>query len=137
MSANLKLLQAPSMYRIELIRAGVRPSKVKALARSLGLQEMVLMNDLGIRRASMKVARFQPAASERLIGLMTLVGQVEAMVPSMDPTIDFDAAKWLGAWLDSPLPALGGVRPGSYLDTMAGQDLLATLIAMAQSGAYA
>jgi hypothetical protein len=49
----------------------------------------------------------------------------------------FNAAKWLGAWLNSPLPALGGVRPGSYLDTMTGQELLGELIAMTESGAYA
>ncbi|WP_373922110.1 MbcA/ParS/Xre antitoxin family protein [Duganella sp. Root336D2] len=38
----------------------------------------------------------------------------------------FDSTKWLEAWLNSPLPALGGVRPGSYLDTMTDQELLAS-----------
>jgi len=67
---------------------------------------------------------------------MYLVGHVERMV-AKNAAVEFNAAKWLGAWLDAPLPALGGVRPGSYLDTMTGQDLLDELLAMAESGAYA
>lgn len=75
-------------------------------------------------------------SSERMIGLMTLVGEVEAMNLGVVPG-EFNAAKWLGSWLISLLPALGGATPSSYLDTMLGQELVASLIAMAESGAYA
>jgi uncharacterized protein (DUF2384 family) len=49
----------------------------------------------------------------------------------------FDAHKWIGDWLESPLPALGGLKPADYMDTMEGQEMVSTLLAQAQSGAYA
>lgn len=98
------------------------------------MAESTLAADLGIRLGSGE--RIGQAPSERVIGLMSLIGRVEAMV-SRNGATGFNAAKWLGAWLNSPLPALGGVRPGSYLDTMTRQDVLSELIAMTESGAYA
>jgi len=38
-----------------------------------------------------------------------LIGQVQAMVEQSGNPEGFDAAHWLGAWLDEPLPALGGL----------------------------
>ena len=49
----------------------------------------------------------------------------------------FDAARWVSEWLTSPLPALAGATPASYMDTFEGQKLVAELLAMSQSGAYA
>lgn len=49
----------------------------------------------------------------------------------------FDAAQWLADWLARPLPALGGATPASYMDTFEGQKLVAGLLSMSQSGAYA
>ncbi|MYM95718.1 MbcA/ParS/Xre antitoxin family protein [Duganella vulcania] len=58
------------------------------------------------------------------------------LVSSGDPT-GFDAEHWLAGWLAKPLPALGGATPASYLDTFEGQKLVAELLSMMQSGAYA
>jgi hypothetical protein len=49
----------------------------------------------------------------------------------------FDASRWVGEWLERPLPALGGAKPAEYMDTMEGQELISRLLAQAQSGAYA
>lgn len=98
------------------------------------MTEVALAADLGIRAGSSE--RFPLAPSERVIGLMSLIGLVEGMVAGNESS-GFNAAKWLGAWLDAPLPALGGARPGSYLDTMVGQEMIASLLALAESGAYA
>ncbi|WP_368664723.1 antitoxin Xre/MbcA/ParS toxin-binding domain-containing protein [Zoogloea sp. LCSB751] len=38
---------------------------------------------------------------------------------SRDPK-DFDAARWVGEWLEPPAPALGGGRPAEYMDTLTG-----------------
>lgn len=134
MSLYLEIFDADSARRIDLIRARVKRSRIRILARALGVSEARLVEDLGIRRGTSELVPLAP--SERVIGLMSLIGHVEKMVARSGAS-DFDAAKWLGAWLDTPLPALGGERPGSYLDTMTGQELLGNLIAMSESGAYA
>jgi hypothetical protein len=134
MNAYLDIYTAEPVRRIELIRARVERSRFRSLAKSLGVAESTLAGVLGIRLRSGE--RIGLAPSERVIGLMSLIGRVEAMVARSGAT-SLDSAKWLGAWLNSPLPALGGVRPGSYLDTMTGQELLGELIAMTESGAYA
>jgi hypothetical protein len=70
-------------------------------------------------------------------GIETLIGMVQTMVEqSGDPT-DFDAARWVGGWLVKPLPALAGATPASYMGTFEGQKLVAELLSMSQSGAYA
>ena len=136
MSAYLDIFEASPMQRIQQIRTGVKRTHIRELARSLGLQENVVLSDLNIDSLAAKHI-IPPEFSERIIGLMAMIGQVESMTRRLNPSADFDAAKWLGTWLNSPLPALGGLRPGSFLDTMVGQGLLANLIAMTESGAYA
>lgn len=75
--------------------------------------------------------------SERVLGLLRLIGQVDVMVKeSGDPT-NFDAAKWLADWLEAPAPALGGHRPGEYMDTVEDQQLISQLLGQMRSGAYA
>src|SRR5262249_36733937 len=74
--------------------------------------------------------------SERVLGMTTLIGQVEAMVAESGNPQGFEAAKWLSQWINTPIPALGGDRPVEYLDTIEGQKLIANLLATAQSGAY-
>jgi hypothetical protein len=134
MSYFQKLYDAEPIHRIELIRARVKRSRLTTLASKLGISEAVLVADLDVRRG--KTALIPQASSERVIGLMTLIGRVEQMV-ARSGAANFDAARWLGAWLNTPLPALGGARPGTYLDTMVGQDLLNSLLAYSESGAYA
>jgi uncharacterized protein (DUF2384 family) len=48
----------------------------------------------------------------------------------------FDASRWVGAWLERPLPALGGSKPADYMDTIEGQEFISRLLAQSQSGAY-
>ncbi|MRV70671.1 DUF2384 domain-containing protein [Duganella sp. FT92W] len=100
-----------------------------------------LMDSLGLSRATInrKVQREQPLSreeSERVMGMQSLIGQVQAMIDA-DSAPEFDAAKWLARWLAEPLPALGGATPASYMDTVEGQKYVGNLLAMAQSGAYA
>lgn len=75
--------------------------------------------------------------SERVLGVASLIGKVQAMVEESGDPAGFNAARWLTDWLSQPLPALGGATPASYLDTFEGQKLVAELLSMSQSGAYA
>ncbi len=75
--------------------------------------------------------------SERVLGVAALIGRVQAMVEESGNPTGFDAAHWVADWLAKPLPALAGATPASYMGTFEGQRLVAELLAMSQSGAYA
>src|SRR5205823_10228894 len=97
--------------RIALVKRGVPAGYVFKIAKTIGRPKERLMKVLGLPRATVdRKARARQQLSiehgERLIGFSILVGQVQVMVEhSGDPTA-FDAAKWLGEWLERPLPAL-------------------------------
>ena len=48
----------------------------------------------------------------------------------------FDAAKWLGQWIEQPQPALGGRRPADLISTPTGVEVVARLLGSLESGAY-
>lgn len=76
-------------------------------------------------------------AADPSLGIQTLVEMVQTMVKESGDPEGFDARLWVTTWLAQPLPALGGKTPASYMDTAEGQKLVAELLAMSQSGAYA
>lgn len=73
----------------------------------------------------------------RRAGEAALFSQLEQMISESGDGEEFDAAQWLSTWLDSPVPALGGVNPAEYMYTAEGQERISDLLAMIQSGAYA
>lgn len=127
--------------KIHIIRSGVPAQRVGELSSVMGMPEEVLMDSLGLSRATIKrkVQRertLSPEESERVVGVQALIGQTQAMIDTENAP-EFDAAKWLASWLTSPLPALGGATPASFMDTVEGQKYVGILLEMAQSGAYA
>ena len=127
--------------KIHVIRSGVPAQRVGELSSVMDMPKEALMDSLGLSRATInrKVQREQalsPEESERVMGMQALIGQVQAMIdPESAP--EFNAAKWLANWLGAPLPALGGAKPGSFMDTVEGQKYVGNLLEMTQSGAYA
>jgi uncharacterized protein (DUF2384 family) len=103
----------------------------------------MLLAFLGISRSReyrrvRAVLPLSPDESERVLGIETLICEVEAMVEestSVDPT-DFDARRWLGHWLRLRMPALGGASPASYLDTAERQKAVLRILSMVRSGSY-
>ncbi|CDG82192.1 putative uncharacterized protein [Janthinobacterium agaricidamnosum NBRC 102515 = DSM 9628] len=127
--------------KIGAIRSGVPAQLVGELSWFMNMPKEALMDSLGLSRATInrKVLRAQPLSreeSERVVGMQSLIGQVQAMIDA-DSAPDFDAARWLARWLAEPLPVLGGNTPGSYISTVEGQKYVGKLLAMTQSGAYA
>eukprot|EP01037_Dinobryon_pediforme_P032924 gene32924-38134_t len=111
--------------KIHVIRSGVPAQRVGELSSVMDMPKEALMDSLGLSRATInrKVQREQslsPEESERVMGMQALIGQVQAMIDT-ESAPDFDAAKWLASWLATPLPALGGAKPASFLDTVEGQ----------------
>jgi putative toxin-antitoxin system antitoxin component (TIGR02293 family) len=136
------LYGASSNGRVQFIRAGVPAAHLDDIARKMAIPKELLYKNLRLPRSTIDRKlrandKLSPEHSERVIGLERLVGQVEAMVMESGDGSPFNAHQWLGDWLESPLPALGGVKPGEYMDTMQGQDMISTLLAQIQSGAYA
>lgn len=66
-----------------------------------------------------------------------LVIQVEKMVKESGEIEGFDAEKWVGDWLQHPIPALGDKKPEELMGTTDGQDIISRILAQVQSGAYA
>ena len=67
-----------------------------------------------------------------------LLAQVQAMVENSTAVEarSFDSAKWLGQWIERPLPALGGRKPIDMLDSSEGLDVVKRLLGSTESGAY-
>jgi putative toxin-antitoxin system antitoxin component (TIGR02293 family) len=131
-----------AVERVALVKQGIPATEVSRVAKTIGAPKERLIKLLGLPRATVdrKARARQPLSiehGERLIGFSKLVGQVQRMVEqSGDPT-GFDAARWLGEWLDRPLPALAGKCPAEYMDTSEGQQMVSALLMRIQSGAYA
>jgi uncharacterized protein (DUF2384 family) len=139
---DLHIYRIDPQARIAVIRQGIPASTVGKLSSRMGMSKEFLLSSLGLSRAT--ISRKEKDAtvlskdeSERVLGVETLIGMVQSMVEeSGDPT-GFDAARWVSDWLSKPLPALAGATPASYMDTFEGQKLVAELLSMSQSGAYA
>ncbi|MFZ3141241.1 antitoxin Xre/MbcA/ParS toxin-binding domain-containing protein [Polaromonas sp.] len=101
---------------------------------------------MSIQRAQALVERIEamtPSADlsvdekAQLDCLIELIGQVQAMVRESGAPAGFDPARWLGAWIGQPVPALGGRKPIEFLDTAEGRKAVSVLLSQMQSGAYA
>lgn len=128
--------------RIAAIRQGVPASTVTELSTRMGMSKENLLSSLGLSRATISRKEKEKTLlskdeSERVLGVVALIGMVQTMVEQSGDATNFDAARWLSDWLTKPLPALAGATPASYMDTFEGQKLVAQLLSMSQSGAYA
>lgn len=128
---------------IELERRGVAGGFLKDLSKRMQIPTSRVYQILGIPKAT---AEKKAAAGEMLkgsdgcaaLGMARLLGMAQEMAANStaEEAADFDAAKWLGQWLDRPQPALGGSKPSDLLDTPTGLSVVARLLGSIESGAY-
>jgi len=135
-------LQQFTYVNLDTIRKGVPAKRLLTVSRRMNLTKGQVLEALKfpastIDRKISQNEKLTPEQTERFVGLESLIEQVQAMVEESGNPAGFDAAKWLGEWLEQPLPALGGRKPSEYLDTVTGQQYISSLIARMQSGAYA
>ncbi|WP_229423798.1 antitoxin Xre/MbcA/ParS toxin-binding domain-containing protein [Massilia frigida] len=140
--ATTPLYPIDPQHRIDLIRSGIPAARVSQLSARMGMSREHLIHSLRLSRAAISRKEREGTLlssdeSERVMGVETLIGMVQSMVEESGNPEGFDAARWLSTWLTQPLPALGGATPASYMDTFEGQKLVAELLTMMQSGAYA
>lgn len=136
------LYSATELERVMIIRQGVPANILLQIGRAMDMSNELLFSTLALPRSTVvrKIQNNEALSaeqSERVVGLERLVGQVEAMVKQSGNAEGFDAGRWVGDWLQRPLPALGGKKPAEFMDTMEGQNLVARFLAQSQSGAYA
>lgn len=133
-------LQSP-LQRISLLREGIRADAVSDLSTRLRLEKGQLLGALDLPRSTAarkekQGERLSKRDGEAVLGLYQLIALVEDIVKEGGGPPDFDAAAWLGAWLQEPLPALGQ-RPLDLLDTAEGLQLVLKQLRQSQTGAYA
>jgi uncharacterized protein (DUF2384 family) len=134
---------APLMQVIELERQGVQGDFIKALSGSTGLPASRVFSILGVPKstADSKASSGKPLtgrAGQAAIGMVNLIGIAQELVDNStsDQADGFDAAKWLGRWIETPQPALEGRRPAELLDTPTGVAVVARVLGAIQSGSY-
>jgi uncharacterized protein (DUF2384 family) len=78
------------------------------------------------------------SGGQAALGVAKLIGMVEDIVANSTAkeARQFDAAKWLGQWLERPQPSLGGRKPAELIDTPTGVEVVARLLGAVESGAY-
>ncbi|MQA40559.1 DUF2384 domain-containing protein [Rugamonas sp. FT29W] len=133
---------AGPLQRIATIKEGVQARRLGELSTALARPQEWLLQLLGLPRTTInrKIRNDQMLTtdqSERVLGLARLIGQVAAIVQQSGDPAGFNAAAWVSDWIEKPNPALGNRRPAEFMDTLAGQEVLAGLLAQMQTGAYA
>lgn len=129
------------MQRIAILRAGVRPTVPGEIAARMGLPRERVYKMLGLPRATVerKVRESKPLSTDeaaRVLGLARLIGLVERIVRESGNAEAFDAAAWVARWLERPVPALGGAKPGELMDTTEGQGIVSNLLQRVQHGVF-
>jgi putative toxin-antitoxin system antitoxin component (TIGR02293 family) len=128
--------------RIGMVKAGLPARLLTTVANDMHVPRERLYGWLGIARttANRKVKGddvLSQDESERALGITSLVGQVQKIVSESGNPGGFDAARWTANWLEEQNEALGGRKPGEFMDTSDGRALVSGLVAQMQSGAYA
>jgi len=138
-----RIARSTPIELVEIEREGVRGSFVKDLSRRLAIPTSRMFGILGVPKAT---AEKKAAAGEMVtgsggqaaIGIARLLAMAEEIVANstVREAKDFDAAKWLGQWIERAQPALGGRKPADILDTPTGLDVVSRLLGSIESGAY-
>jgi putative toxin-antitoxin system antitoxin component (TIGR02293 family) len=136
-----EIYRASPIDRIEIIKAGVAPGTIGDIADAMGAATAAVIRNLGIPKSTLarkknKRTPLERNASEKVMGLATLIGQVETLVREQGEPEGFDAARWFHAWIEEPVPALGGRKPAELLDTKEGQQIVSGLLDAIRAGAY-
>lgn len=137
------LRDATPMQRVAAERQGVAARLVKDLASEMAIPAVRMFKIIGVPKATAerkaeKNEAIAGGGGQSALGVLNLLGIAQSIVAEStdDQAAQFDVAKWLGRWIESPLPALGGRKPADLLDTPTGIDVVARLLGSLQSGAY-
>lgn len=138
-----RVAAATPMELVELERRGIDGMFLKDLSRHMQIPAVRIFDIVGVPKATAekKAAAKEPmagAGGQAALGLARLLAIAEGIVDnSTAPEAkDFDAARWLGQWIERPQPALGGRKPADLIGTPTGLQMVARVLGAIESGAY-
>ena len=137
------VFDASPMDIIEIERIGVDGGFLKDLSKRMNMPASRVFTILGVPRATgeAKAAKGEMltgTGGQATVGFIKLLGIAQEMVnnSTAEAAKGFDAAKWLGQWIERPQPSLGGRKPADLIDTRTGIEVVARLLGAIESGAY-
>lgn len=138
-----KIQDATPMQLVDVERKGVGGRLLKDIALKMGIPTSRFFNIIGVPKATAekKAAGNQViagAGGQAALGIVRLLGIAQSIVANStaDEARGFDAAKWLGQWIERPQPSLGGKKPAEFLDTPTGVEIVSRVLGAIESGAY-
>jgi putative toxin-antitoxin system antitoxin component (TIGR02293 family) len=138
-----RLALAEPMALVAAEREGVPAGVVAGLARAMAVPRVRMFKMMDLPRATMekKIADNElltGVANRRALNLLRLLAHArDILKDSTAPgAARFDAARWLGRWIETPQPALGGRKPAELLDTEVGASMVDRALGAMRSGAY-
>jgi putative toxin-antitoxin system antitoxin component (TIGR02293 family) len=134
---------AEPMDQVELEREGLPAAVVADLARSMAVSRVRMFEMMNLPRATMekKISDDEVltgVANRRALNLLRLLAHASEILKDSTAAEaeGFDVARWLGRWIETPQPALGGKRPADLLDTETGAGMVDRTLGAMRSGAY-
>jgi putative toxin-antitoxin system antitoxin component (TIGR02293 family) len=138
-----KIRGATPMQLVGIEREGVRGRLLKDIAQEMAIPASRLFTIIGVPKATAEKKAssnevIAGAGGQAALGLVRLLGIAQSIVDdsTADAARSFDAAKWLGRWIERPQPALGGKKPADLLDTPTGLEVVSRTLGAIESGAY-
>jgi putative toxin-antitoxin system antitoxin component (TIGR02293 family) len=138
-----KVRGATPLQLVHIERAGVRGRLLKDIAQEMDIPASRLFTIIGVPKATAEKKASSDeviagAGGQAALGLIRLLGIAQSITDNStaDAARDFNAAKWLGLWIERPQPALGGKKPADFLDTPTGLGIVSKVLGAIESGAY-
>ncbi len=138
-----RVAKATPIEMVEVERRGIDSHFLKDVSRHMAVPAVRIFDIVGIPKATAekKVAANEPIAGvggQAALGLARLLAIARGIVEnSTAPEAKgFDAAKWLGRWIERPQPALGGRKPADLIGTPTGLAMVARVLGAIESGSY-
>jgi len=143
MDLATEMTLAEPMDQVELEREGLPAGVVASLAQVMAVPRVRIFEMMDLPRATMekKISDDEVltgVANRRALNLLRLLAHArEILKDSTSAAADrFDVARWLGRWIETPQPALGGKKPAELLDTEIGASMVDRTLGAMRSGAY-
>lgn len=138
-----QIREATPMQLVEVERTGVSSALLKDMARQINIPVLRLYDIVGVPKATAEKKASENeviagAVGQAALGLARLLGIAQSIVDNSTSAQarNFDAAQWLGRWIELPQPALGGRKPAELLDTPTGINVVARILGAIESGAF-